>query len=189
MIVESRVITHQALISLDSTVLLNLPRKERVSTEAGDTLVPYMPKEEILLDFYLTMCDMVDAGKLTFPYEVVKESKDQPQDDLARAFTQKAWPLSDRALRKPSDVHLARVINMAFASETGLTEKGMADPRVIAIALTQIRDREIPCLVATDEKTMARCCEELGIGVLSTRDFIKSVQSWRDGNGFEGKLI
>ena len=189
MIVEPSDTNHHAVVSLDSTVLFNLPRKERVSTETETKLVPYMPTDEIIFDFYLTMCDMVAAGALTFPYEVVKESKDQPQDDLARAFTQKAWPLNDRILRKPSEVYLQRVINMAFASEIGLSQNGMPDPRVIAIALTQIRDREIPCVVATDDKTMVRCCEELGIGVLSTRDFIKSVQSWRDGSGFEGKLI
>lgn len=170
----------QAVISLDSSVLLNLPRKERVVTASGTKLVPFIPENEIILDFYTTMCEMVATGALTFPFEVVRESKGQPQDDLARAFTQKAWGLNDRDLRKPSEAHLAPVINMAFASEVGLAQKRKADPRVIAIALTQLRDRGTPCVVAAEDGTMVRCCEDLGIRVLKTREFIAAVLSWRD---------
>ena len=180
MTVESSNVGRQCVISLDSSVLLNLPRKERVITTSGTKLDPYMREDVYLLDFYNVMCDMVAAGALTFPIEVVDESKGQPQDDLARAFTQKAWQLNDRNLRKPSEAHLARVINMAFASEVGLTQKRMADPRVIAIALTQLLDHNRLCLVATEDKTMIQCCENLDIRVLSTRDFIASVLSWRD---------
>lgn len=176
----------QALISLDSTVLLNLPRKERVLTTSGTKLVPYMPEEELILDFYIAMCDMVAACALTFPIEVVSESKDQPQDDLARAFTQKAWESNDFGLRKPAEGYLAQVINMAYASEIGLTEKRMADPRVIAIALTQTLDHGTPCTVATEDDRMIRCCNELGIDVLNTHEFIASVLSWRDHKGLEG---
>lgn len=180
MSVESSNAYDQAIVSLDSTVLFNIPRKEVVPTETGNKQVPYMREDVYYLDFYNVMCDMVAAGALTFPVEVVIESKGQGQDDLARAFTQKAWELNDSNLRRPSEAHLARVINMAFTSEIGLTEKRMADPRVIAIALTQLRDHGTPCVVAAEDNRMIQCCQQLGIGVLNTRGFIAAVLSWRD---------
>lgn len=178
--------TDQSLrISLDSSVLFRIPRAESVVTDSGNKEVRYMPEGEYLLDFYNTMCDMVAAGDLTFPIEVKRESEKQqrkdPQHnyDLALAFTQKAWDANRRDLRVPTQEHVGKVINLAFRRDVTLERERKADPFVIAIALTQ-HDRGRHWSVATEDKKMIRCCDDLGIRVLRTRDFIGSVLSWRD---------
>ena len=144
-----------------------------------------MPKDEHLLDFYKTMCDMVAVGDLSFPIEVKQESeKQQLKDpernyDLALAFTQKAWDENRTGLRDPSGEHVITVVNSGFAEDVALEQERKADPYVIALAMTQ-RDQGRESAVATEDRKMIRCCNDLSIRVLSTREFIDAVLSWRD---------
>ena len=170
-------------ISLDSSVLFRIPRAE--PSALGEKARRYLPDGEYTLDFYNTMCEMVAAGDLTFPIEVRRESDQQQKTDpernydLAVAFTQKAWDSNRRVLRVPAEEHVRNVVNRGFGRDVSLESERKADPYVIAIALTQ-RAHERDCFVATEDRKMIRCCEDLGIRVLNTREFITSVITWRD---------
>ena len=159
----------QPLLCIDSSVLFNIPRREEVQVGDDTKMVQYMPPNEFLLDFYVSMCDMVASQVLAFPREVERETQQDRQDDLARAFTQKAWTLSDRRLRTPRADLVENVIGTAFPQETVVMEGPFADPRVIAIALTQRMERDRSVSVACDDAKMARCCDHFGIPTLNTR--------------------
>lgn len=169
------------LLCLDTSVLLNIPRREEIREGAKARYVPYFPADEFLLDFYVSMCDMVEAQALIFPEEVERESRQDRKDDLARAFTQKAWTLADRRLRVPRDDLVGYVVAMAFREESANFDTPNADPRVIAIALTQREDRDRDVSVACDDKKMEQCCRDLRIPTLSTGEFIRVVLDWGEG--------
>ena len=169
-----------SLLCLDTSVLLNIPRREEIRSGNSTTWVPYFPSSELLLDFYVSMCDMVESGVLIFPREVERETRQDRQDDLARAFTQKAWTLANRKLRTPREDLVERVLRTAFAQETVALERPFADPRVIAIALTQREHQDRNVLVACEDNQMAGCCDDLGIPTLNTHEFIAAVLGWRE---------
>lgn len=174
--------TGTSLLCLDTSVLLNIPRREEIRSGSNTTWDPYMPPQELLFDFYVTMCEMVESGVLILPHEVVQETRQDRQDDLARAFSQKAWTLADQELRTPRTDLVEHVVRMAFAQETVTMEKPFADPRVIAIALTQRLEQDRTVSVACEDEKMEQCCDDLGIPTLDTHQFIAAVLGWREHN-------
>ena len=170
----------QPLLCLDTSVLLNIPRREEIRSGSTTTWVPYMPQHELLFDFYVSMCEMVESRVLVFPSEVERETRQDRKDDLARAFTQKAWTLSDQRLHTPRADLVERVIRTAFSREAVGSERHFADPRVIAIALTQRVEQDRTVSVACEDDKMDLCCDDLNIPTLNTHDFIRAVLDWRD---------
>lgn len=163
------------VVSLDSSVLFNIPRNRDAKTGKGST--EHLGDAE-LLDFYFSMYALVERGLLSFPQRVRNEAKKGPYQDLARAFTAKAWLLKDANIMVPSDAHIQAVINTELAERAGWgAESEDADPHVIALGMTLTEQLGKPCAVATRDNVMIEFCEDHGIDVLGTRAFVEFVQA------------
>ena len=172
------------LICLDSSVLFDIPSLRPINVDGKSRGGRRLPQGEFLLDFYLTMCDMISAGALIFPEEVVKEANDtlEKMQDLAIALTEKGWQLADHRLRRPHENHVRTVLNESHRFDSTWSDESKADVYVVAIGLTQREDFQRHAVVATNDGKMIDCCRDFGLEVLDTFSFVDTVLSWRESN-------
>ena len=177
-----------AFICLDTSVLLEIPRLDSARI-GNDGTTMKLPKGEFLFDVYVTMCDMVKAGSLAFPEQLVAETRPPNavrMHDLARAFAEKAWSIADRGVCQPAESQIRNVFNLASGFRPTWSGETEADPYVIAIGLTQREASGRECLIASIDGPVLDCCSELGLPTLNTIEFIEAVVSWRNSFGDGG---
>ena len=167
------------LICVDSSVLFDIPHNSGPASEVGDFGRERVLKDDQLLDFYNAMCEMVEDGVLVFPERVMLEARKGRMQDLARAFTARAWELADRKSAVPAENHLRTVINLAYRYDVAWGDETTADAYVIAIGLTHQIDYDRECRIATRDNNIIRCCEELGLASIGTEQFVNEVGAWR----------
>ena len=174
------------LISLDSSVLFDIPRLRPINVRGGRQLTGRrLPEGEFLLDFYTTMCDMISAGMLVFPEQVVREANntEEKMQDLAIALTEKGWGLADSLLRRPDESYVRAVLNQSHKFDLTWSDESKADVYVVAIGLTQREVHQRNAVVATNDGNMINYCRDVGMRVLDTLSFVEAVIAWRDGRG------
>lgn len=163
-------------VCMDSTVLFDITHDRKIKEGTGSRR--HVADDE-LLDFFVAMCSLVEHRILVFPRQVMGEAKAGSRQDLAKAFAAKAWNLIDESIATPDEAHVKRVVNRSFAGEFGWADVRVADPRVIALAVTMKEKTNRPCFVATRDGPMIDCCADYEIEVLDTPEFVQWVLDWK----------
>ena len=131
---------------------------------------------------YDHLSDLVAAGRLTFPSQVVAELYPASSPDLAGA-----WIHSQRLLRKFGDpdystlIAVQQEITLQFGHDNPLadTEKSIedADPWIVAQAMELFRDGLLAAVVTEDRRdrgttSVTTACNHLDLPCVQTRPFL-----------------
>ena len=127
--------------------------------------------------FFLEMTELVQRGSLVFPWEVRQELVKIQHPDVPGAWAGYAFGLipadladiDERltdAIRERYYPHLAQAID----------DREDADPYVVGMALT-LRAKGIRNVVVTEDGTIVAACQDRGLIVMNTNEFIEYVNS------------
>ncbi len=125
--------------------------------------------------FWAGLLDLVRAGRLVFPIQVKAEVGDVKRPDALARWVKEVMDELD-SLPAPSDTTVSTVVRKYPNLLRGFSEREIADPYVVALAIERSRaGREVH--VVSDDQAIQAVCMDCDIAVQTWSEFYERVRA------------